>query len=108
MIYAHAILTGYTSLRGSPIIHPSMFFAMLFFVDIPDNIDESFAGGDIWYWYALFMHFILSILTFSSFIKGIEAFETVEGSSQMVAVLAQILNFTTMLTIFANAPICYD
>ena len=26
----------------------------------------------------------------------------------MVAVLAQILNFTTMLTIFANAPICYD
>ena len=49
------------------------------------------------------MHIILAILTFSVYIQGVDALETVKAGAQMIAVLAQILNFTTMLTIFANS-----
>lgn len=45
MIHANAILTGYTALRGSPIIHGAMFLAMLAFVRVPDDVDQSFPGG---------------------------------------------------------------
>ena len=108
MIHAHAILTGYTALRGSPIIHLAMFFAMLIFVRVPDEIEESFPGGNYWYPFAAFMHFILALLTFTSFISGIDAIETVKGSVSMIAVLAEILNFTIIVTLFAKGEKVWD
>ena len=103
MIHANAILTGYTALMGSPIIHGAMFLAMLAFVRVPDDVDQSFPGGQQWYVFAVFMHTILALLTFSVYITSIDALETVRAGAQMIAVLAEILNFTTMLTIFANS-----
>ena len=100
MIYAHAILTGYTSLRGSPTIHAAMFIAMLIFIRVPEDVDNSFAGGNYWYPFAVCMHLILAILTFSAFMTGITTIETVKTSTQMIAVLAEILNFTTMVTLY--------
>ena len=108
MIHAHAILTGYTSLRGSPIIHLAMFFAMLIFVPVPDEMDESFPGGNYWYPFAAFMHFILALVTFTFFLNGIDAFETVKGSVTMIAVLAEILNFTIIVTLFAKGENDWD
>ena len=108
MIHAHAILTGYTSLRGSPIIHLAMFFAMLIFVPVPDAMDESFPGGGYWYPFAAFMHFILALLALTSLINGNDAFETVKGSVTMIAVLAEILNFTIIVTLFAKGEQEWD
>jgi hypothetical protein len=108
MIHAHAILTGYTALRGNPIIHLAMFFAMLILVPVPDEMDESFPGGNYWYPFAAFMHFILALITFSSLLNGIDAIETVKGSCTMIAVLAEILNFTIIVTLFAKGEKDWD
>ena len=110
MIHAYAILTGYIALRGSSVIHFSMLVAMIVFVRIPpdEELLIAFPGGEAWYFYALFMHLILGFLHFTTMIQTIDAVETFKEGLLMCAVLAEVLNFVTMLSLFAEAPMWSD
>ena len=106
MIYAYATLTGYVALRGSMMIHFAMLIVMLTFVRIPPegHIDSSFPGGGIWYIIACVMHAVMGLLHVSVFLQLPDGIMTAKVGFQMVACLAQVLNFTTMLNLFANSP----
>ena len=64
MIFAHSIISGYVSLQGSATMHLPMLFAMLVFVDIPNEENsEVFPDGvKTWYYFAAAMHLICSVL----------------------------------------------
>ena len=85
MIHAYTILTGYVALRGSGMIHLSMFFAMIFYVRVPECKDDCFCeekifddgtvenyllnAQEFWYRFGLIMHFILWYMNFAVFVN---------------------------------------
>ena len=85
-IHAYAILTGYIAIRGSAFIHVPMLLVMIF-MNIPT--EEEFAELDgatessiryltsackTWYWYALGMHFILSVMHLAALTHALNLF----------------------------------
>ena len=108
MIYSYSILTGYISLRGTIFLHLPMLIIMFFFVKVPkasegeEDLEPLFWTWRIWYWFAFIMHGILTFMNVSLLYPMSSAVETVREGIQMVAVLAEILNFTTMLTLLAE------
>ena len=115
MIYAYNILTGYMAIRGSLFIHIPMFIAQLIFVRPPEGLGDGFEALEKsfrdWWLFSLIMHLILSLVHFLRvFSWGLPCFkdklptpfETVRQGFQMVAVLAETLNFALMLTLIVT------
>ena len=108
MIHAYNILTGHLAIRGSFFIHIPMFMAQLFFVKPPQGLGIGFEALEKsfrdWWIFSLLMHFLLAFVNlwkvYGWMRQGLpRAFETVRQAFQMVAVLAETLNFALMLTL---------
>ena len=110
MIYAYNILTGYMAVNGSLFLHIPMLFAQAIFTKPPKNLQELEDGlqpfedaCSYWWAYSLTMHVLLASIHFSRVCGWIfvtpPGFETVRQAFEMVAVLAETLNFALMLTL---------
>ena len=116
MIYAISVIKGIESLRGSMIIHICMAITMLVYVRIPDatvvkysdgseeSIDE-LAGVDMWYIFAVAIHFLQALLigleTHSKIIPM--QVQTMLDSFEMLMVILQIINLIVIMTIYTTA-----
>ena len=107
MIYAYNILTGYMAVNGSLFLHIPMLIAQAFFTKPPENLGEGYKPFEeaclYWWAYSLTMHILLASIHLSRVAGWIfetpPGFETVRQAFEMVAVLAETLNFALMLTL---------
>ena len=110
MIYAYNILTGYMAVNGSLFLHIPMLIAQWVFTkplknlgDPEDGLQPFEEACTYWRAYSLTMHVLLASIHLSKVFGWIIAtppgFETVRQAFEMVAVLAETLNFALMLTL---------
>ena len=112
MIHAYSVLVGYVSMRGSFAVHLPMFIAMLSFVSpfwgdqVPSSEDMQWStpGAQFWIYYGLFIHLVLAVMHFTTFMSIDPRFTTYRLIAQILGVLGQVFNFCVLSNLYADLP----
>ena len=116
MIYAFSVIKGFNSLRGNLYLHISLAITMLGFVRIPkasswfskedESEVEEYPASDIWYVYAIVLHFLTAASQYMDLYidwNEIEPFAVLSASLQIPITILQVYNLIILLTYFIDA-----
>jgi len=98
------IFAGYVMFRGTWLMHLPLFILMVTFIKRPDADNDNFTGGLFWWWMAVTMHVVLGYAHFHTQMDWPNGFAINVEAFKVMAILIQVLNLITALTLFSRAP----